>query len=453
MDVGVSRSSSSQQSPIMKKRKYDRTRYKCPMCNEVLAMRKRPDEVVFCLDCAKKIDRYNESRDKPLHWFVAHVEPSFISSSSDPDFLPPSKKPFIKRHIPKDAEECRTSIEQAALALIASQHVLVVAGAGMSVDSGLPDFRGRKGFYRPAGPDSEIKMEEVNFHENEPQVNILRCWGFVTSMISKFREKKPHTGYAVLRNILLKKEYFVFTSNVDGYFRRDGFEPKRIFECHGCIETLQCTSVGEKWSVEELQSLSLGRLKEIASDIDARCIRGHRGRKATWIDAISKKSGACNASVWDWPPEVPLPRLVKSGGVRRIASRSEIPRCIDCGRLARPNVSHVTDENKHIHHMRHKRAQQAMERWIEKCAKESLVILEIGCGTSAHSLRDESELLLRRRCRDSLTTLIRIDPGNASVPVCSGGSRRCIGIKEKARCALEDIWKFIKKSVQRSGNL
>jgi len=199
--------------------------WKCPMCFTTLAIRGEPKEVVFCTDCAKVIDTYNAKADmgdgetlKKLHWFVAHVDPTFISSSSDVSILPPSRKPFVLRDPSADVE---TTIRKAAEALKRAPAVLIVAGAGMSVDSGLPSFRGKKGFYR-VGKNNELKMDEVNFHENQNKgVDILKAWRYVVAMMSAFRDKRPHEGYDILLNTLKsKKDYFVFTSNIDGYFKR-----------------------------------------------------------------------------------------------------------------------------------------------------------------------------------------------------------------------------------------
>jgi hypothetical protein len=57
--------------------------------------------------------------------------------------------------------------------------VLVVAGAGMSCVSGLPDFRGKQGFYRVGG-GQEVRMEQINFHDEEaafpPDCDIRLTW-------------------------------------------------------------------------------------------------------------------------------------------------------------------------------------------------------------------------------------------------------------------------------------
>lgn len=101
------------------------------------------------------------------------------------------------------------SIARAA-GLIADAHALLVAaGAGMGVDSGLPDFRSSAGFWQayPALGRRRLAFECVA----SPH------WG----------ERLPH-GCGV------------FTSNVDGHFQRSGFGD-HLVECHGSIQHLQCS--------------------------------------------------------------------------------------------------------------------------------------------------------------------------------------------------------------------
>ena len=52
---------------------------------------------------------------------------------------------------------------------------------------------------------------------------------------------RPHEGFDILLNWAMQKDYFVFTSNIDGHFQLAGFAHHRIIECHGSIGYLQCT--------------------------------------------------------------------------------------------------------------------------------------------------------------------------------------------------------------------
>lgn len=113
----------------------------CPKCNCRLGLNEAksvgwPEVLVFCNDCAMAIDGAVESKN--LHWFVSHLEPLFISSSSDASLLPPSKKPYVTY---RSGDPENVDIEKARSFLVESECVLIVAGAGMSCDSGIPYVR------------------------------------------------------------------------------------------------------------------------------------------------------------------------------------------------------------------------------------------------------------------------------------------------------------------------
>ncbi|MDR7336113.1 NAD-dependent SIR2 family protein deacetylase [Roseateles asaccharophilus] len=88
-----------------------------------------------------------------------------------------------------------------AAALIAQADALVVtAGAGMGVDSGLPDFRGRDGFWRayPALGRAGLQFTEVaspDTFERDPRL----AWGFYGHRLGLYRRTVPHAGFALLR--------------------------------------------------------------------------------------------------------------------------------------------------------------------------------------------------------------------------------------------------------------
>ncbi len=121
--------------------------------------------------------------------------------------------------------------------------LIVAAGAGMGVDSGLPDFRGSAGFWRayPALGRAGLQFEEIAnpaaFARDPPL-----AWGFYGHRLALYRRTVPHRGFALLREIAagLPGGAFVFTSNVDGQFQKAGFAEARIMEVHGSIHHLQC---------------------------------------------------------------------------------------------------------------------------------------------------------------------------------------------------------------------
>ena len=120
---------------------------------------------------------------------------------------------------------------------------------------------------------------------------------------------------------------------------------------------------------------------------------------------------------------------------------SMLPRCPKCDAYARPHVSHSTDYPEDVVPTRKSRQERALVDWLESIGNKKLVVLEVGCGTSIHSLRSETEIIIGKRQMiekdEGATTLIRIDPGNADVPVGH------VGVRMKAMEALVGIEKEI----------
>lgn len=134
--------------------------------------------------------------------------------------------------------------------------ILITAGAGMGVDSGLPDFRGDEGFWRayPVIKDlgySFVDMANPEWFETQPEL----AWAFYGHRLNLYRETIPHEGFAMLKALVeTKEDYFIFTSNVDGQFQKAGFPEAKIYECHGSIHHMQCTQCSrEIYSADEVQ--------------------------------------------------------------------------------------------------------------------------------------------------------------------------------------------------------
>jgi NAD-dependent SIR2 family protein deacetylase len=244
-------------------------------------------------------------------------------------------------------------ITEAAEAICQADALLIAAGAGMGVDSGLPDFRGPEGFWRayPAFRKASRRFEEMSnpaWFRSDPEL----AWGFFGHRLSLYRSTRPHVGFEILRGWAHERPlgYFVFTSNVDGHFQKAGFDPDRIVECHGTIHFLQCT------------------------------------RHCTEI----------------WPAE----GLVVEVDAATIRATSPLPACPHCGALARPNVLMFGDCE-----WRSDRSDAQSERylrWLSSVDGKQVVILEFGAGTSVPTVRHECE---RRRGQ-----LIRVNPRDAEVP-------------------------------------
>ncbi|MEI6192826.1 MAG: Sir2 family NAD-dependent protein deacetylase [Verrucomicrobiota bacterium] len=251
-------------------------------------------------------------------------------------------------------------IQQAATAIQAADALFITTGAGMGVDSGLPDFRGTEGFWRayPAIAKLGLSFAEMAnptwFSEN-PHL----AWAFYGHRLNLYRKTAPHQGFSQLLKLGQSKAhgYFVFTSNVDGQFQRAGFAADRIVECHGSIHHFQCTA-------------------------------------------------SCSDEIWEADREA-----VK---VDEVAFRAlePLPRCRNCPALARPNIMMFGDWSWLV--QRADAQQQRLARWLDTLTECSakLVVIELGAGSAIPTVRHTSERV-RQRIGG---TLIRINPREDDVP-------------------------------------
>lgn len=148
-------------------------------------------------------------------------------------------------------------LDRAADAIANAQCLILSAGAGMGVDSGLPDFRGQGGLYSEDsifasyGYDMKHLVSPLLLHEN-PRL----AWGVMTVIHRLFSRATPHEGFDVLKRWTRTRPYFIHTSNVDGQFQKAGFDEDRIVEVHGSVHYLQPnmpeTQEDEIWPVGEL---------------------------------------------------------------------------------------------------------------------------------------------------------------------------------------------------------
>ena len=114
----------------------------------------------------------------------------------------------------------------AAHLISCSDAVLVTCGAGLGVDSGLPDFRGVQGFWN-AYPQAQAlglsfsDLANPRWFDRDPCL----AWGFFGHRFNAYSGAIPHEGYIILRDLIQRRKAgngFVFTTNVDGGERTRG---------------------------------------------------------------------------------------------------------------------------------------------------------------------------------------------------------------------------------------
>ncbi len=254
--------------------------------------------------------------------------------------------------------ELQARFEKAAEAISSAKAMVITSGAGMGVDSGLPDFRGDHGFwnaypmYERLGINFIGAANPANF-EGDPAFG----WGFYGHRTNLYRETEPHRGFQMLQDWAAEfsQDSFVVTSNVDGQFQKAGYREDQILEVHGSIHHLQCLS-------------------------------------------------PCCHAIWNNDETIP----VDFDTMRAL----NVPQCHHCSQPARPNILMFGDYSW----LSDRTSGQEMrfDSFLSQHQHEPMVVIEMGAGTAIPTIRYMSERI--GQSRDA--TVVRINPREAHI---SGG--------------------------------
>jgi NAD-dependent deacetylase len=132
------------------------------------------------------------------------------------------------------------SVEARAVAALvrASQQVVVLTGAGISTESGIPDFRGPQGVWTK-NPAAE-KLSTLQNYMSDPEVR-KRAWR--TRITHEAWVAKPNAGHLALVELESAGRLdTLLTQNIDGLHQLAGSDPARVVEIHGTIRDVVCMS-------------------------------------------------------------------------------------------------------------------------------------------------------------------------------------------------------------------
>jgi len=272
----------------------------------------------------------------------------------------PNSKKKIKDFILSKMNDEEQSIAQSfADALSHSKALLIGAGAGMGVDSGMPDFRGTSGFWKTYPPLQKLgiqfqEMANPRWFREDPQL----AWGFYGHRLNLYRKTDPHHGFSLLLKWISEHDLpaFVFTSNVDGHFQRSGFSKNSVTECHGSLMHLQCVD-------------------------------------------------QCGQKIWPVPPDLRI-----EVDEETLHALDPLPSCPGCGGLARPNILMFSDWEWDP--QRTNEQGTRLNEWLEENENSKLCVIELGAGPSIPTVRITCE----QAWQSSGGTFLRINPRDHQVP-------------------------------------
>jgi len=135
----------------------------------------------------------------------------------------------------------------ARAAITAASRVVVLTGAGISTDSGIPDFRGPNGVWT-RNPAAE-KASNIYFYLRDPEV---RRAAWQTRVDGRMFGAEPNSGHrAIVELQRQEKLHAVVTQNVDGLHQRAGTDPGKVIEVHGTAHWSRCWECGDRRPMSE----------------------------------------------------------------------------------------------------------------------------------------------------------------------------------------------------------
>lgn len=123
-----------------------------------------------------------------------------------------------------------------------ARSVVALTGAGISTESGIPDFRGPQGMWT-RNPEAE-KMATLQHYVADPEMR-KRSWQ--SRLQSPAWHAEPNEGHrALVRLEQRAKLDTLITQNVDGLHQKAGTSPSRVIEIHGTMHEVTCLMCGER---------------------------------------------------------------------------------------------------------------------------------------------------------------------------------------------------------------
>jgi len=169
--------------------------------------------------------------------------------------------------------ELPDAVDRARALVGASRRIVVLTGAGISTDSGIPDFRGPSGVWTK-NPEAE-KLATLDVYVSDPDVR-RRAWR--SRLDSPTWTARPNSGHEAL--VALERRGVLdtlVTQNIDGLHQEAGSDPGSVVEIHGTMRFVVCLSCGARTPMPDV----LARVR--AGDEDPQCAEESSGATCAGI--------------------------------------------------------------------------------------------------------------------------------------------------------------------------
>jgi NAD-dependent deacetylase len=140
------------------------------------------------------------------------------------------------------------TVDDAAEWIRTAQRIVVLSGAGLSTDSGIPDFRGPNGLWTN-NPSAE-KASSLQYYLADPQ---LRKVAWQNRLTAPVFSAHPNSGHEALVRLERRGQLLaIVTQNIDGLHQAAGNDPNRVLEVHGTVHWSRCWSCNDRRPMQSI---------------------------------------------------------------------------------------------------------------------------------------------------------------------------------------------------------
>ncbi|MEW6776886.1 MAG: NAD-dependent deacylase [Bdellovibrionota bacterium] len=140
-------------------------------------------------------------------------------------------------------------LREAAKLLSQASRVVAFTGAGISTESGIPDFRSPGGVWTKHDPNDFLFQKFIQFHKNRKLY-----WERGKEFYEPIAKASPNKGHlALVRLEKIGKLDCIVTQNIDGLHQKAGNSEEKVIELHGTVRTASCLKCGKRWPAMEIR--------------------------------------------------------------------------------------------------------------------------------------------------------------------------------------------------------
>jgi len=210
-----------------------------------------------------------------------------------------------------------------------ARSVVVLTGAGISTESGIPDFRGPNGVWTK-DPKAE-KLSNLHHYMSDPEVRVA---SWQARLVHPAWTAEPNAGHLALAELERRGHLdTLVTQNIDGLHQRAGSSPDRVIEIHGTVREVMCMACGERAPMER----ALARVRAGEADPPCRSCGGilksatiSFGQNLVADDLIRADKAARGCELFlalgttlTVFPVAALPRMALEAGARLVIANAE----------------------------------------------------------------------------------------------------------------------------------